>query len=143
MKALTHDLRTTLLPSYSSLLHNLTPLLTRKLPPNGFTELLSTLLSLFKFVLLPNLSVPLLSVTWKLLSKSLKEASDDGRRMVGEVWGAVVRRVKASEREGLVREMMSSLKQEGALRDGVAWAFVHACQVITISFIHISFELVH
>lgn len=128
LDALTHDLRTTLLPLYPVILKTLSPLLLRKLPPAAFTELLSTLLSLFKFVLLPSLPSPLLLATWKELQRPLKEASDDGRRMLGEVWGAVLRRVKHSEREELVKVMVEDLNKNEALRDGVAWTFVHACQ---------------
>lgn len=142
MNCLIHDLRTTLRPVYTTLLHTLLPLLLlRKLDPLALTELLATLVSFFKYILIPSLpssspsllettSFPsLLEATWSELQGPFERCEDEGRRMLGEVWGATVRRMKVGERTACLKLMTDSLKEKPVLRDGIAWVVVEACQV--------------
>lgn len=129
LKALAHDLRTTMVPMYLSLIQELLPLLLRKLNPAAFEELLATLLAIFKYILIPSLPSTNLRDTWQQLRRPFIESSPDGCRMLGELWGAVVRRLTSDERTKLVSMMVYSLFDEPELRDGIAWVFVTACQV--------------
>jgi hypothetical protein len=140
MKALLHDLRSTMVPMYGPLLQALLPLTARKLEPEALTELLSTLLSFFKYLLIPALqkadTTPspssVLSLTWRELCKTFEECGDDGRRMLGEVWGATLRRMSANQRSTATAMMIKSLGMKPAFRDGIAWAVVEASQVCDI-----------
>lgn len=130
MKALLHDLRSTVTPMYTAILNELVPLLLRKLDTLALSELLTTLVTFFKYVLIPSLpSLTLLALTWKQLLRPFEEGDDQSRRMLGEVWGATLRRMKADHRETCVRMMMESLRENHSLRDGIAWVVVEACQV--------------
>jgi U3 small nucleolar RNA-associated protein 20 len=129
LKALAHDLRTTMMPMYLPIIQELLPLLLRKLNPAASEELLATLLAIFKYILIPSLPSAMLRDTWRQLRHPFIESSKDGRRMLGEVWGAVIRRLPSDERTKLVSMMLYSLLEEPELRDSIAWAFVAACQV--------------
>lgn len=53
-------------------------------------------------------------------------------RMLAEVWGGVLRRVKGKEkREGVVQDLMEGLQ---GCEDGVAWIWCYALKVRRISF---------
>lgn len=135
MKAFIHDLRTTILPSYEKLLGTLVPLLMRKIETGALTELLSSLLALFKYVLIPSLSSPpspLLTSTWRELSQPFVSSSDEGKRMLGEVWGSTIRRMKVEYRSTAIKLMLKSLMKEGDLGDGICWVLVEACQVCCV-----------
>lgn len=151
MKAFIHDLRSTILPMYPTLLNTLIPLLQRKIDTSALTELLATLATLFKYVLIPPLSSPspststssapippVLSLTWKSLLPALAHVNDETRRMVGQVWGSTLRRMKLEMRDVCSLMMLDSLSgnnpdndDEGEyeeLRDGITWVLVEACQ---------------
>lgn len=129
MKALFHDLRSTVTPIYPVLLKQLVPLLLQKLDPAALTELLATLVALFKYVLIPTLPSSLLAITWDELQHPLEKCDDEGRRMLGEVWGSALRRMKPDQREACITLMSGSLNSNPSLRDGIAWVIVAACQV--------------
>ncbi|KAF8305376.1 hypothetical protein DL93DRAFT_356267 [Clavulina sp. PMI_390] len=129
MKSLLHDLRSTMAPMYTPMLHELVPLLLQKLDPNTLTELLSTFAVFFKYLLIPALPSPsAVTGTWEQLVAPFEEGDDQGRRMLGEVWGATLRRMKEESRAQCIRLMMQSLTKTPALRDGIAWTIVEACQ---------------
>lgn len=134
MKALLHDLRSTITPVYTILLKRLVPVLLQKLEPVALAELLATLVALFKYVLIPTLPSPLLGVTWNELQQPFENCDDEGRRMLGEVWGAALRRMKPDQRGTCVALMFDGLNSNSSLRDGIAWATVAACQVRVSSF---------
>jgi U3 small nucleolar RNA-associated protein 20 len=132
MKAILHDLRSTITPVYTVLLKRLVPLLVQKLEPVALAELLATLVALFKYVLMPTLPSSLLGVTWNELRQPFENCDDEGRRMLGEVWGAALRRMKPDQRGTCVALMLDGLKSNTSLRDGIAWATVAACRVRVI-----------
>lgn len=119
---------------YTTLLKQLISLLLQKLDPAALTELLATLVAFFKYVLLPTLPSTLLAFTWDELQHPLEKCDDEARRMLGEVWGAALRRMKLDQREACIAFMSDSLKTNPSLRDGTAWAIVASCQVRAIAF---------
>ena len=131
MKAYIHDLRSTILPLYSSFLKTLLSLLRQKLDTTALAELMATILSLLKYVFVPNLTSLSLRETWHELEITLYQSKDEIRRAVGEVLGAVLRRMKREDRTKLIKLMINSSKKEEThrLRDGITWSLVHACQV--------------
>lgn len=160
MDKLSHDLRTTLLTKYPLILSAVLSLLTvptgvtaitdpssstsnhvkrrlRQLPPETLQTLLSTLSSLFRYVLTP--SPQLLRPNFLTLRQTMIDVRSCGRkssvavdieRMLAEVWGGVLRRVKGKEkREGVVTDLMEGL--EGC-EDGVAWVWCTALKVCSV-----------
>ncbi|KAG8997267.1 U3 snoRNP protein, partial [Tulasnella sp. 427] len=157
LQNLAHDLRATLLPSYPSLLTAVLAILpstniqpqssepssssspptsSRPLPtPNTIKTLLTTLSSLFRYILLPN-ATQLLRPSWTLLRQNMisvvrrKGAGMSGEeieRTLAEVWGgSVVRKVKGKE---VQREVVDLLVDACAEQpEGVTWILVSAIQ---------------
>jgi U3 small nucleolar RNA-associated protein 20 len=64
--------------------------------------------------------------TWKQLQKNLPEANPEVQRAVAEVWGSVLRRLKAVPRASGLLLLSESLD---GVEDAAAWALVLACKV--------------
>ena len=132
MTNLAHDLRTTLLPQYPTILTSVTSLLKRTLVSDTLTALLATLSSLFRYIVIP--ASQLLRPTWVTLRKCLIDstttqkgvAGEELRRMLAEVWGVLLRRLKASQREEAVTLLMDGLED---CEEGVAWVLIYAIKV--------------
>ncbi|KZO93884.1 hypothetical protein CALVIDRAFT_600365 [Calocera viscosa TUFC12733] len=102
---LIYDLRTTLAPVYSRILDSLLARLNSKLPQKTLQALLNALSSLFKYLLVPSTASPILQETWTKIAAVLREGGEIAR-VVSEVWGKVIRRLKSAEREVLVESML-------------------------------------
>ncbi|KAG9038346.1 U3 snoRNP protein [Tulasnella sp. JGI-2019a] len=102
-----------------------------QLPAPALQTLLTTLSSLFRYVLTP--TPHLLRPTFLTLRQAMisirgrgrkSTVSEEVERMLAEVWGGVLRRVKGKEkREGAVRDMVQGL--EGC-EDGIGWVWCSA-----------------
>ncbi|KAG8952752.1 U3 snoRNP protein [Tulasnella sp. 424] len=158
LQNLAHDLRTTLLPSYPAILTavfdilpstNIQPATTdpsssssnpptssRPLPtPNTIKTLLTTLSSLFRYILLPN-AKQLLRPSWLLLRQTMLSvvrrkgaglSGEEIERTLAEVWGgSVLRKLKGKEvqQEGVNLLVDASVEQA----EGVTWIWVSAIQ---------------
>jgi U3 small nucleolar RNA-associated protein 20 len=121
-----HDLRTTLLPAYPDLLERLLQLLPRSISAPALTALLETLSSLFKYLLVSSIDSELLERTWSSMCGVLPRCLSEVQRAVAEVWGAVLRRLKASAREKAVELLAADIK---GIEDACAWILVFACKV--------------
>ncbi|KDQ13943.1 hypothetical protein BOTBODRAFT_33064 [Botryobasidium botryosum FD-172 SS1] len=143
MQAFIHDLRSTITPLYSAILQKLLALLRLSLPPETLTALLAALSSIFKYVFIPALSNLESGVgleeTWGGIRDSIRVSGDEVRRMLSEVWGAVVRRMKGSSvpgERGLREELLLIMTKEpeageyeaAVLEDCVARTLVAACK---------------
>ncbi|TFK68467.1 hypothetical protein BDN72DRAFT_821164 [Pluteus cervinus] len=128
LQKLAHDLRTTLTPSYSSLLSHLLDLLPRQLSAPSLTALLSTLSYLFKYLLIPSTHLDVLEETWSAVRVILPKCLGEVRRAVAEVWGAVLRRLKTPARDRAVSLLAQHV--EGS-EDATAWALVYACKSVS------------
>ncbi|KAG9022296.1 U3 snoRNP protein, partial [Tulasnella sp. UAMH 9824] len=155
LQNLAHDLRTTLLPSYPALLAavldilpstNIQPTTTdpssstqppksaRPLPtPNTIKTLLTTLSSLFRYILLPN-AKQLLRPSWLLVKQTMlsvvrrKGAGMSGEeieRTLAEVWGGfVMRKLKGKEVQQEAVDLLVDACVEQ--HEGVTWIWVSA-----------------
>lgn len=148
LQNLAHDLRTSLLSSYPSILSAVLNILPannsrlpavgpstpRKLSPSTLTALIMTLSALFRYILLP--SPQLLKPSWITLRQAMlgivkKRGSgvsgEEMERMLAEVWGVLLRRIRKAE----MREEAVALLVEGleGCEEGVAWIFIYALQV--------------
>ncbi|KZT58714.1 hypothetical protein CALCODRAFT_451310 [Calocera cornea HHB12733] len=110
MSKLVYDLRSTVAPAYSVILDCLFARLSGKLPQHSLQALFNALSSLFKYLLVSSAASPKLQTTWEKIAAVLREGGDVARLMA-EVWGKVIRRLKSAEREALVRSM---LEEQGA-----------------------------
>jgi U3 small nucleolar RNA-associated protein 20 len=126
MQKLVHDLRSTILPSYDDLLSRLLRLLPRSISAAALTTLLATFSSLFKHLLVPATESHLLERTWKYVRTVLPECNSEVQRAMAEVWGSLLRRLRASRREVAVEVMADDL---AGVEDACAWAYVFACKV--------------
>jgi U3 small nucleolar RNA-associated protein 20 len=132
MQNLIHDLRTTLLPKYPTILTSITSLLHRPLASDTLTTLLSTLSALFRYLIIP--SQQLLKPTWITIRKCMIDAvvnnngttGEELRRMLAEVWGMMLRRLKTAPREEAVKLLLEGLD---GCEEGVAWILVYAMKV--------------
>jgi hypothetical protein len=141
LSALIHDLRSTLWPSYRALLNSLLPLAPLPLPAATFQTLLSTLSSLFKYVLIPAAhsdggGLPEIRTTWSSMEHTFNKCGDDSVRMLSEVWAGVVRRLKGGlggPRDVLLEAMVVSAQNPGSsksrVEEAVARALTEACTV--------------
>ncbi|CAE6338688.1 unnamed protein product [Rhizoctonia solani] len=119
---LMYDLRQTLLPVAPQLLETLLGLLPRKLPPDSLELLLTALTTHLKYLVVTNPS--LLESAW---SKFLHAASTSTQpphvRMLAEVWGHLLRKLKKPEKERAAQLSVGSLKDAP---DFVTWCVVEA-----------------
>ncbi|KAI0302300.1 armadillo-type protein [Multifurca ochricompacta] len=128
MQKFTHDLRSIVLPSYNDLLHHLLQLLRRSIPAAALTTLLATFTSLFKHVLVTSNEPHILERTWKLVRIVLPECNSEVQRAMAEVWGSLLRRLRASRREAAVELMAEDLSGvEGAC----TWAYIFTCKSVS------------
>src|SRR6266403_2601338 len=126
MQKLVHDLRSIILPSYDDLLNRLLRLLSRSISAAALTTLLATFSSLFRHLLVPATEPDLVQRTWKCVCVVLPECNSEVQRAMAEVWGSLLRRLRASRREVAVEVMASDL---AGVEDACAWAYVFACKV--------------
>lgn len=124
---LAHDLRMMLAPKYPDILRRLIQLLPRSLSAPTLTALLATFSALFKYLLIPAVQPELLEQAWSVFRDTLPRCSPEVQRAAAEVWGATLRRLKASSREQCV--ILIAKSTEGSIADACAWMFVYACKV--------------
>ncbi|TFY83749.1 hypothetical protein EWM64_g255 [Hericium alpestre] len=125
MQKLAHDLRSTIIPSYSDILASLLRFLPRSISAPSLTVLLATFSALFKYLLVSSTDISLLEKTWVAVRKQLPTCNPEVQRAMAEAWGSLLRRSKTSTREGATRLMLQNLD---GVEDACAWALVYACK---------------
>ncbi|EUC57511.1 U3 snoRNP protein Utp20, partial [Rhizoctonia solani AG-3 Rhs1AP] len=119
---LIYDLQQILLPVASQLLEILLGLLPRKLPPDSLELLLTALTTHLKYLVITNPAS--LESMW---SSFLRAASDSTQpphvRMLAEVWGHLLRKLKKPEKEQVAQLLVASL---GNAPEFVTWCVVEA-----------------
>ncbi|CCM06042.1 uncharacterized protein FIBRA_08288 [Fibroporia radiculosa] len=123
---LAHDLRTTLAPKYPEVLMRLVHLLPRSLSAPALTALLATFSALFKYVLIPAVDSELLAQAWSVFRGVLPQCNPEVQRATADIWGTMLRRLKAPARRECVVLIANSV--DGPLADACAWMFVSACK---------------
>ncbi|KAJ6608583.1 armadillo-type protein [Mycena sp. CBHHK59/15] len=138
LQKITHDLRMTLSPVYlDPVLPRLLSLFLRSktISAPALTTLLATLSALFKFILIPASSTEfqLLEKTWVCFRDIIPRCLPEVQRVMAEVWGGVLRRLKVESKEKAVVLMAESLvnKSESEVQDAVAWCIVYACKSVS------------
>ncbi|CAK5281436.1 unnamed protein product [Mycena citricolor] len=152
LQKLAHDLRTTLSPVYmDTILPRLLNLLTRAkhISASALTALLAALAAVFRFLLVPNCvepymssfsssssqtqlqSYPLLEETHSRLVETIPNCLPEVRRALAEVWGGVLRRLRAGARESAVTLLVSGENEGDGVQDAVAWSIVYACESVS------------
>lgn len=131
MQKFVHDLRSVILPSYNDLLDRLLRLLSASISAPALTTLLATFTSLFKLLLVPATEPDALERTWKSLRAILPECASDVQRAMAEVWGSLLRRLRAPQREAAVELMAEELS---GIEDACAWAYIYSCKVCVIAY---------
>jgi U3 small nucleolar RNA-associated protein 20 len=126
MQKFVHDLRSIILPSYDDLLDRLLRLLPESISAKALTALLATFGSLFKYLLVPATETDVLRLTWKRVRIVLPECNSEIQRAMAEVWGSLLRRLKAPKREVAVEVTAEDLS---GVEDACAWAYIFACKV--------------
>jgi U3 small nucleolar RNA-associated protein 20 len=126
MQKFVHDLRSIILPSYDDLLDRLLRLLPGSISAKALTVLLATFGSLFKYLLVPATETDVLRLTWKRVRIVLPKCNSEIQRAMAEVWGSLLRRLKAPKREVAVEVMAEDLS---GVEDACAWAYIFACKV--------------
>jgi U3 small nucleolar RNA-associated protein 20 len=126
LQKLLHDLRSTLAPQYEQLLTVLLPLSTKSLAPEVLPIYLQTLSTLFKYLLL---SQPdLLLSTWSSVQSTLRPCTLEMQRMLGEVVGTTIRKLKLEDRLRVVQLLVD---EPDDLENAIAWVFVSATQSVS------------
>ncbi|KAJ1305976.1 hypothetical protein OPQ81_010691 [Rhizoctonia solani] len=119
---LMYDLRQTLLPVAPQILESLLSLLPRKLPPDSLELLLTALTTHLKYLVIAN--PPLLESTWSAyLNASSGSSQPSHVRMLAEVWGHLLRKLKKPEKERAAQLLVTSLDKAS---DFVTWCVVEA-----------------
>lgn len=126
MQKFVHDLRSVILPSYNDLLDRLFQLLPKPISTSALTTLLVTFASLFKYLVVPDTESDVLQRTWKRMRVVLPECNSEVQRAMAEVWGSLLRRLKASRREEAVEFMAEDLS---GVEDACAWVYIFTCKV--------------
>ncbi len=126
MQKFVHDLRSIIIPSYDDLLDRLLRLLPESISAKALTALLATFGSLFKYLLVPATETDVLRLTWKRVRIVLPKCNSEIQRAMAEVWGSLLRRLKAPKREVAVEVMAEDLS---GVEDACAWAYIFACKV--------------
>ncbi|KAK7469217.1 U3 snoRNP protein [Stygiomarasmius scandens] len=140
LQKLAQDLRTILSPVYPELLDRLLQLTSRSLSTESLTTLLSTLSALFKYLLIPTSDTKILEQTWLSIRESIPKCLPEVQRAVAEVWGSVLRRMKASMRGEAVIFIARDLER---IEDAAAWCFVSACKSVSQSLHTVTITLVN
>ena len=126
LEKLLHDLRSTLVPQYEQLLAVLLPLSAKSLGPEVLPVYLQTVSTLFKYLLLPQpASLP---STWTSVQSTLRSCTPEMQRMLGEVFGTVIRKLKSEDRLQMVQLLVD---EQGDLENAIAWIFVSATQSVS------------
>ncbi|KAI9465208.1 armadillo-type protein [Lactarius psammicola] len=128
MQKFVHDLRSVILPLYNDLLDRLLLLLSASVSAAALTTLLATFTSLFKHLLVPAIESDALERTWKSLRAILPECASDVQCAMAEVWGSLLRRLRAPQREALVELMAEELT---GVEDACAWAYIYSCKSVS------------
>ncbi|KIY70650.1 hypothetical protein CYLTODRAFT_391770 [Cylindrobasidium torrendii FP15055 ss-10] len=128
LQKLVIDLRGTLLPGYSDILHTLLTLLPKQLSAAVLTTLLASLSITFKHILVPTTDVDLVETTWTALRAAIAKSQPEVQRSVAEVWGSLLRRLKSATREKAATLAASDLV---GIEDAVAWMFVSASKSVS------------
>ncbi|KAL0573671.1 U3 snoRNP protein [Marasmius crinis-equi] len=128
IQKIAQDLRSTIAPVYPKLLERLLKLPTRTIEPEALKTFLSTLSSLFKYLVTPSTTPELLETTWSALRHTLPKCLPEIQRAIAEVWGSVLRKLKANLREKAVVLIAEDLD---GIDDAAAWSFVYACKSVS------------
>ncbi|ESK84634.1 u3 snornp protein utp20 [Moniliophthora roreri MCA 2997] len=128
LQKLAQDLRSTLEPVYIDLLSRLLRLLTRTMLPESLTTLLSTLSTLFKYLFIPSTEPSLLEQTWSAIRQTISKCLPEIQRAIAEVWGNVLRKLKAALKE---RGAVIIAEDLDGIEDAAAWCFVSACKSVS------------
>ncbi|KAJ4487801.1 armadillo-type protein [Lentinula aciculospora] len=128
LQKIAQDLRLTLAPVYSQLLDRLLQLSVRSIPSQVLTVLLSTLSSLFKYLLVPSTDSTLLEQTWTAFRTTLPKCVPEIQRALAEVWGSVLRRLNTVFRSKVVVLLAEDLEN---IADAAAWCLVSACKSVS------------
>jgi len=126
LQKLLHDLRSTLAPQYEQLLAVLLPLSTKSLAPEVLPVYLQTVSTLFKYLLLPQ--PDRLSSTWSSVQSALRSCTLEMKRMLGEVVGTMIRKLKL---EGRLQMVQLLVDERDDLDNAIAWILVSATQSIS------------
>jgi len=126
LQKLLHDLRSTLAPQYEQLLAVLLPLSTKSLAPEVLPVYLQTVSTLFKYLLLPQLDT--LASTWTSIQSALRSCTPEMQRMLGEVVGTIIRKLKSEDRLQMVQLLVD---EQDDLENAIAWTFVSATQSVS------------
>ena len=111
------------------MLSRLLKLLPRSLHAETLTALLETLSALFKYVLIPS---DTMDHVWTHFVEVLPKCNPEVQRVVSELWGNALRRMKSAARESCVVTILNN-----ASADVGAWIFVTACKVGTVRFANV------
>ncbi|KAG7091487.1 hypothetical protein E1B28_010518 [Marasmius oreades] len=128
IQKIVQDLRSTITPAYPSILKALLRLPVRTIASDALEVLLSTLSSIFKYIVTPSTSPDIFELTWLSLRETLPKYLPEIQRTMAEVWGSVLRKVKASLREKVVLLIVEDLRD---IEDAAAWCFVSACKSVS------------
>ncbi|KAL0061427.1 U3 snoRNP protein [Marasmius tenuissimus] len=128
IEKLAQDLRSTIIPVYPTLLDRLLQLPTRSIAPEALKTFISTLSSLYKYIVIPATNPDLLEKSWAALRQTLPKCLPEIQRAIAEVWGSVLRKLKASLRERAVVLVAQDLS---GIDDAAAWIFVSACKSVS------------
>jgi U3 small nucleolar RNA-associated protein 20 len=126
LQKLLHDLRSTLVPQYEQLLAVLLPLSTKSLAPEVLPVYLQALSTLFKYLLLPQPDS--LPSTWTSVQSVLRSCTLEMQRMLGEVVGTMVRKLKSEDRLQMVQLLVD---EQDDLENSIAWTFASATQSVS------------
>jgi len=126
LQKLLHDLRSTLAPQYEQLLAVLLPLSTKSLAPEVLPVYLQTVSTLFKYLLLPQ--PDFLPSTWAAVQSALRSCTLEMQRMLGEVIGVMIRKLKSEDRLQMVQMLVD---EQGDLENAIAWTFASATQSVS------------
>lgn len=126
LEKLLHDLRSTLAPQYEQLLAVLLPLSAKSLGPEVLPVYLQTVSTLFKYLLLPQPDS--LPSTWTSVQSALRSCTLEMQRMLGEVVGTIIRKLKMEDRLQMVQLLVD---EQDDLENAIAWIFVSATQSVS------------
>ena len=126
LQKLLHDLRSTLAPQYEQLLAVLLPLSTKSLAPEVLPVYLQTVSTLFKHLLLPQPDS--LPSTWTSVQSALRSCTLEMQRMLGEVVGTMIRKLKSEARLQMVQLLVD---EQDDLENAIAWTFASATQSVS------------
>ncbi|PBK92675.1 hypothetical protein ARMGADRAFT_967204 [Armillaria gallica] len=128
LQKLTIDLRSTLSPVYTDILHELVALLPRSISAEALTILLSTFSLIFKHLLVSSADPELLEQTWTAVRSILPKCLPEIQRAMAEVLGALLRRLKAAAREKITALVAADVT---GIDDAAAWLFVCAFKSVS------------